>query len=304
MNQIDNASPRRSGHYKSIALNCVFDIRDIFTIHYFEYDCGYVYKGEKHDFWEMLYVDSGAVSVIAGEQELVLEKGYVVFHQPDEFHAFRAVGKKALNLIVVSFDCDSPYMDAFRGKVLCTNESQIRLFGSLVEDAKRAFCMPLVNPLRCRSDAPFGAEQVFKSTLELLLIDLYRSVNEEAQAPAAASVSGNRQNLVDQVTLYLQERLTQKLTVADICRENMISRSLLERVFHAYRGCGVIEYFNRMKIEAAMEMIRENRYTYSQIASILNYSSYQYFSLQFRKYVRMSPSEYHSSAKHFHRPRK
>lgn len=229
---------------------------------------------------------------------LVLEKGHVIFHQPNEFHAFRAIGKKAPNLIVISFDCDCPYMDAFREKVLPTTESQVRLFGDLVESAKETFCLPLVNPLRVRSDAPFGAEQLFRSTLERLLIELYQSLSENPQAPASVPVSGNHEHLMEQVMIYLQERLTQKLTVADICRENMVSRSLLQQVFHEYKGCGVIECFNHMKIEAAMEMIRENRYTYSQIATMLNYSSYQYFSLQFRKYVRMSPSEYHSSAKH------
>lgn len=301
MNAIDRTRPRKCGHYRSTALNSVFDIRTIFTIHYFEYDCGFVYKGEKHDFWEMLYVDSGSVEVIAGERQLILEKGHVIFHQPNEFHAFRAIGKKAPNLIVISFDCECPYIDAFREQVISTTESQVRLFGILVEYAKQIFCLPLVNPLRLRGDAPFGAEQIFKSTLERLLIELYQSLNENPSVPAAAPISGNHEHLMEQVMIYLQERLTQKLTVADICRENMISRSLLQRIFHEYKGCGVIECFNRLKIEAAMEMIRENRYTYSQIATILNYSSYQYFSLQFRKYVRMSPSEYHISAKHFHR---
>lgn len=300
MNPSERAAPRKSGHYRSIALDSVFEITTIFTVHYFEYDCGYVFKGEKHDFWEFLYVDAGAVEVIAGERKLLLEKGSVIFHQPNEFHAFRAIGKKAPNLIVVSFDCDSPYMEAFRGRVLQANEAQIRFFGALVEEAKRTFCRPLVSPLRCRADAPFGSEQVFRMTLEHLLISLYRCLNEETQKSAAAPLSGNHQYLVDQVTVYLRERLGQRLTVADICRDNMISRSLLQQVFHENVGCGVIECFNRMKIDAAMEMIRENRYTYSQIAEILNYSSYQYFSLQFRKYARMSPSEYHSSAKHFH----
>ena len=300
MNQSDGPSPRKSGHYKSIALNSVFNITTIFTIHYFEYDCGYVFKGEKHDFWEILYVDSGAVEVIAGDRKMLLEKGNVIFHQPNEFHAFHAIGKKAPNLIVISFDCDSPNMEVFREKVLPVNELQVRLFGILVEEAKRTFCLPLASPLRCRPDAPFGSEQVLRSVLEILMIHLYRSLNEESEMPKAAPASGSHQHLVEQVTAYLQARIGQSLTVADICRDNMISRSLLQRVFHEYKGCGVIEYFNRMKIDAAMELIRENRYTYSQIAGMLNYSSYQYFSLQFRKYVRMSPSEYHSSAKHFH----
>jgi AraC-like DNA-binding protein len=60
-----------------------------------------------------------------------------------------------------------------------------------------------------------------------------------------------------------------------------------------------MEYFSWLKIEAAKKLIRENRYNYSQIANLLGYSSYQYFSLQFKNYTRMTPSQYHRSIKSF-----
>lgn len=290
-------------NYKSIALNPVLEIPSIYTIHYFEYDCDYVFKGERHDFWEILFVDYGAVEVTAGDRKLILEKGSIIFHQPNEFHALRAIGKNAPNLIVVSFDCDAPCMDLFREKVIQADEQEIQLLGKLVEEARRTFCLPLTNPLRYRYDAPFGSEQIFRSLLELLMITLYRRIADEpATRLEAVESSGNGSHfkLMEQVTGYLQERIYQNLTVADICRDNMISKSLLQRVFHEQKGCGVIEYFNRMKIDTAKKLIRENQYTYSQIAGMLNYSSYQYFSLQFKKFARMSPSEYHSSTQYFH----
>ena len=183
------------------------------------------------------------------------------------------------------------------------SEADTQILGRLVEEARNTFCLPLTNPLRHRYEAPFGSEQIFKIYLELLLISLYRRL---ANAPAAAAqnsiFSGNGVHfrLMEQVTAYLQEHVYQNLTVADICREYNISKSLLQQIFHEEKGCGVIEYFNRMKIDTAKRLIRENQYTYSQIASMLNYSSYQYFSLQFKKFARMSPSEYHSSSQYFH----
>lgn len=303
MKQSDCMLPKKYKNYKSITLHEVFDISAIYTVHYFEYDCDYVFKGEQHDFWELLFVDAGAVEVTAEDRKLVLEKGDIIFHQPNEFHALRAIGKNAPNLIVISFDCDSPHMEMFLEKVIQANETEIHTLGRLVDEARNAFCLPLTNPLRHRYDAPFGSEQIFKLHLELLLISLYRHL---ANAPTAISDStvpsgnGVHIRLMGQVTAYLQERVYQSLTVADICRDNNISKSLLQQIFHEQKGCGVIEYFNRMKIDTAKRLIRENQYTYSQIASMLNYSSYQYFSLQFRKFARMSPSEYHSSSQYFH----
>lgn len=61
----------------------------------------------------------------------------------------------------------------------------------------------------------------------------------------------------------------------------------------------MIEYFCRLKIDVAKNLIRESKYNFTEIANVLDYSSYQYFSLQFKKYTRMSPSEYLTSIQNF-----
>ena len=78
----------------------------VVTVHYFEYSSSYCFEGEKHDFWEFVYVDKGEVDVIAGGRQLRLGRGNLLFHPPGEFHALRATGGSAPNLVVVSFFCE------------------------------------------------------------------------------------------------------------------------------------------------------------------------------------------------------
>lgn len=104
---------------------------------------------------------------------------------------------------------------------------------------------------------------------------------------------------VEQVVQYLNQNITEKLSVSQICKDNMIGRSHLQKIFHQEKNCGVMEYFSYLKINAAKKLIRENRYNFSQIANMLSYSSYQYFSLQFKKATSMTPSEYYKSIKSF-----
>ena len=89
-------------------------VREIYTVHYFEYTGTCSFPGEQHDFWELLYVDKGEIQVRAGERTCRLRRGRLIFHAPGEFHAFSAVGT-APDLVVVSFRCDSPEMACFRG---------------------------------------------------------------------------------------------------------------------------------------------------------------------------------------------
>ena len=64
----------------------------IVTVHYFEYAKNYVFEGEKHDFWELLYVDKGEVEVMADSTGYRLRQGDMIFHKPDEFHNVFANG--------------------------------------------------------------------------------------------------------------------------------------------------------------------------------------------------------------------
>ncbi len=295
--------------YESITLREELSIKDIYSIHYFEYSKDFIYEGESHDFWELLFVDFGSIEVTANTQTIPLKKGEMIFHKPNEFHALRADGKVAPNLIVISFKCDAPCMHFFENQIITIDNNENFYLGQLIAEAKRTFYTPLNNPLICKlnrySQTIFGSEQIIKTSLELMLINIFRRLapRDNTQFAPSPPPPMNSQNSdmtrMNQIVQYLNKHVRERLTVSDICRDNIIGKSQLQHLFHQYEGCGVIEYFSRLKIDTAKMMIRENRYSFTEIANALNYSSYQYFSLQFKKYTRMSPSEYSSSTKIF-----
>ena len=97
--------------YIKTKLKHSIDIDAIITLHYFEYMKNFEFKGESHNFWEFLYVDKGTVAVRADDTWTTLKTGDIIFHQPNEFHAIKSIGKDSPNLVVMSFTCDSPAMD-------------------------------------------------------------------------------------------------------------------------------------------------------------------------------------------------
>lgn len=284
--------------YRTTVLRRELDVRGVITVHYFEFARDYLFTGEAHPFWELLYVDKGSVMVDAGGERYHLRHGELIFHQPDEFHTVVADGVNAPNLAVISFDCPSPSMDFFRGRLLHAGEAERELLSRILREAEAAFATPLDNPavtcLKRADNAPFGSEQMIALLLEELLIGLIRRERGEQHAARITSTvkrrSGNE--LAARVIAYMEENAGGSLTFSDICRFSAQSATNLKTIFKSVTGMGVMEYYRRLKIEMAKKMLREGEGNVTQIADRLGYASVHYFSRYFKQATGMTPTEY------------
>ncbi len=281
-------------------LNHFIHIPKIYTIHYFEYMKDFIFTGETHNFWEFIYVDKGMVRINMGNTVHLLNKGDIAFHKPNEFHAVEATGEIAPNLIVISFECKNSAMNFFKRQILQLDERDRALLADILIEARKFFDCPLNDPymkyMPQKEIVPDGTEHLIQLYLELFLIRLYRRYNGPTDASALSAVK-NSADVFNRIADYMELNISSHLTLEQICKDNMISRSQLQKVFQKECNQGVIEYFSTKKIEAAKQMIRNGKLNLSQISEQLGYSSLHYFSRQFKKITDMSPSEYASSVK-------
>ena len=279
--------------------NCI-TVDSIYTIHYFEYTNNFYFAGESHDFWEFIYVDKGSVDICMDDKQITLKKGDIAFHRPNEFHKVSTFGHTAPNLVVISFESHSPLMEFFCCQVLKTEQRERSLLADVLIEAKRLFESPLDDPYLTemirKDDAPIGTEQLIKIHLEQFLIHLVQRYTLEEESDLEYSPQ-NTTDIFKRVTAYMEDNITKHLTIEQICWDNMIGRTKLQKIFHVETGIGIIDYFSKMKISAAKHMIRDGKLNFSQISEQLGYSSIHYFSRQFKKITGMSPSDYASSVK-------
>ena len=279
--------------YESITLSQELIVNKLYSMHYFEYMNDFVFKGESHDFWEFLCVDKGELFVTADAAEYHLKKGDIIFHCPNEFHSVRCDGRSAPNIIVISFECQSPAMSFFEHHLLTT------FLGRLDN--------PFQTKLLQNPDAPFGGEHLIRNYIEQLLISLIRRYTSSMPSedgggmPFSSKSKSTAHNadseLYDRMIKYMENHLSSQLTIDQLCKDTLIGRSKAQKIFHDRHHCGVINYFSAMKITAAKELIRSNSMNFTQISEHLGYTSIHYFSRQFKKITGMTPSEYASSIK-------
>lgn len=291
--------------YTPTSLPCEIIINSIITIHYFEYPVGFEFLGERHDFWEFLYVDKGIVEVTTDNATYTIESGMLIFHKPMEFHAIRALGNKAPNLVAMSFTSKSESMKFFEEKQYLLNENEKKFISQIIAESKHAYLnainIPSIEKMIKDPNAPFGSFQIIKHCLERLFIDLYRRDTSSTKYKRDVSIKQkNTRNLIlCSATSYLEQNINNRLTVKDICEHTMVSKSQLQHVFQKEFGHGVIEHFNQMKIELAKDYIRNESMNFTEISCLLGFGSIHYFSKKFKQITKMTPTEYALSIKSF-----
>lgn len=274
------------------------NVSKIVSIHYYEFNQSFTFSGEKHNSWEIVYVDSGCVEIIRDTETVILKQGDIIFHKPNEFHAIKSYNS-CPNVFVISFVCKSAPMEDFNHFRTSLNKNLKPFIASIIDEAERTYHIPKndisFKKLAFKSNAPIGGDQLIKTYLEQFLIFLAR----ENASKHELSVFPSKENLAPQLVIdikdYINSHITSNLRMDDICTFFGYSKTYICQLFKAYCSVSVMKYCNIKKIDYAKKMIRENRYNITQISNHLSFDNPQYFSRVFKRITGITPTEFANS---------
>ena len=278
-------------------------IDKLITFYYKELTNKFMTRGERHDFWEFVYVDNGEIEILTDSTQYNLAQGDIIFYKPNEFHAGRARNNTSPNLIIISFECSAPCMEFFQNKTFQLDEEERKILSKLIKEGSQAFDPPIDSPNmrfpKRRKDAQFGSEQMIKNYLEILLILMIRkgNIRQEPERLPIITTENREMGLIELIVEYMKNHVSENISPEQLCTEFTISRTQLMTAFKAKMGMGIKEYFNKIKIGKAKQLIRTGEYNFTQIAEKLSYSSIHYFSRHFKDLTNMTPTEYARSVK-------
>lgn len=284
--------------YQILKPHNVISISGLYSLHYFQFASGYVFSGEKHDFWEIAYIDHGEAEIGAGDEVCQLYPGQLIFHKPNEFHTIWANYTKGTSIFVISFACNSPAMRAFRGKQYTLLSPQRRLLSHMIAEGQRVFGPVLdvsdqksLHPL---PTAPRGGVQMIVLFLTQLLLDLLRTQQAIPQHPPRARVTEEEDFTVyfERARELMISQLDGSLRFAQVCRQVGLSATVFKERFRRYTGVPVMDYYRRLRIDEARRQLRNGKSNITQIADSLGYSSIAAFSRQFKQVMNLTPTEY------------
>ncbi len=284
--------------YVKTQLQNVINISKIVTVHYYEFDKNFVFKGESHDFWEMVYIDKGRVQVRRDKENLILSQGKIIFHRPNEFHSIKALDS-APNFFVVSFVCNSPLMTYLEKYHTVLNKTLHGFISSVIKEAENTYVIPKNDPalkkLIKKDTAPIGGEQLIKTYLEQFLIFLIRNIVKKEEPNVFPTKESMETHLVSSAKRLIEEKAEEPFRVNDLCIALGYSKSYLSKLFHEQTGETIANFAVRQKIKRAKQLIREGNLNFAQISEKLSFDNPQYFSRVFKRITGMSPTEFKQS---------
>jgi len=276
-------------------LNTVINIKEIITIHYFEHAKDFNFGGEKHDFWELVYIVKGRVGVMADTTGYSLKEGEVIFHRPNEYHNIWA-DKADTNVIIITFVCNDPAMNYFNKKILNLNYLHKNILSLILKEAKETFSGSLdilyQTKMTKKNHTPFGSEQLIKTYLEQLLISLIRFDTSVSKETDEQIKSVHEDRIIEAIIIFLKSNINRQLCLDDICKNICFSKSYIKQLFKRKKQQGIMQYFIHLKIKEAKRLIKEGAYNFTQISEMLGFSSVHYFSRVFKNKTGLSPRMY------------
>ena len=280
------------------------EIEGFNSIYYFEFGKNFTHTPEKHDFWEMTYIDSGEIQAITEGHARTISQGQILFNKPNELHAHVSNNKVPNNMLVISFTSNSPAMSFFDKKVFTLDKTPKTLLSLFISEAKRALGeVPHdynnKNALDF-SNAPFGSLQLLECYLTEFLIVLKRSSEESISRVIRTKDSRElgQSSIAELIVGYLGENVYNNVSLSDISAKFFMGKTQLCKIFNEQFDEGPIEYYTRLKMTEAKKQLREGKISVSKLSDMLGYSSIHNFSRAFKKYSGVSPTEYKKRINH------
>lgn len=249
-----------------------------------------------HDFVEVLIVVGGATSYefrdgkrfdLIGGQFLVIPAGV-------EHRGVNNVRSPArLSGIMVDPHCRTPLK-----KAGWTERDAKKILHTLnVSTVRAAPCGTLLQTMARHLDGAIRAVQQRKEYARSHLRLLLCQVLIELALQIDHSLDSQPLELIDKAISFMRTHQGDEYRLDDLAAHANCSRAQLFKVFKKETGMTPNDFWKRIRIETAQDLLRTSDRTITDIAMTCGFTTSQYFSSVFRNYIGVTPREYRRLAK-------
>ena len=260
-------------------LKRLIDLTGIGTAFIKKMDVGYSSKGEFHKTWEIILAIEGEVSVATDKDVFTLKKHCVAIHPPMEFHRhFNSSGQKN-TFAVITFEASC--FPVSETSVFNITPYEVQEFISIIQEINTIFLFDGIHVVAPKKPESASVQEII-SRSELL----WNTVVSRKSIPR-----NNTSPDYSRIVEFLSSNTDLNLKLADIAESLNMSQSNVKRVFSMYSGIGIMTYFKQLKVQRAIELLKQGL-SVQEVSEKLSYSSPSVFCNSFRRITGRAPSTF------------
>lgn len=253
-------------------------VKEILVYYYQVKNTNYVFPGEVHQYWELTFIDSGhLISEVEGK-EYHLNQYDCMLYSPGQYHSQKTDDENACSYLTVIFEISDFPANLLNNRVFHASRGIVYTLQEFINTAEKE-------------------ESLYKDLcicyLNETIIQLLQLQSTKAIKPAYSPVQQKIENeLLNEIIIYINDNIYSPITVEQLCHEFSTSRSSLQQLFNKNLNIAPKQYISQLKLKKAKYLIKENKYTISEISDKLGFTSIHYFSRKFKQEFNIAPSDY------------
>ena len=258
-------------------INKIFDITRFCSAFTFDWDFDFNFSGEHHDFWEIVFIESGKAEVTEDENVYLLVAGDVIIHAPMEFHTIRSAGGTCPQGYVVSFCVSGELPSELKSGVFTLSHSEQQEYIRM--------CRKTIHYHVFENSQPIYLGQELANLWSAFFINLtkYTSCAKISVCSGASEYK--------RIASMMADHVCDNYTLSDFAAESNMSVSNVKYIFNRYANVSPKYYYDQLRADHAAELLLSGM-SVSQVSEKMNFSSAGYFTVFFKRYYRKNPLEY------------
>ena len=255
------------------------NIPEIMAYYYTIKSPNYKFKGERHNIYELTFVDNGTLETSIDNVNYTLNSYDLIIYGKNQLHTQAVNSDSSCSYLTVMFDMECKDDSLICNKVFHCRKELYR--------AIRTFAKNISSTL------PYS-ENLILSNFHEIIIRLFQDdyLGEETDKLPTETQQYFQDELLEGILAYIDKMVCEPITIEELCSKFSVSRSSLQTLFKNNLNTTPKKYINDLKLAKSKLLIKENKYTISEIAFMLGFSSIHYFSRSFTHHFEISPSEY------------
>lgn len=273
---------------KEYPFHFYYDNLELFDFHCIEWHW--------HTEFEFVYVETGTVYFGISDKQFALSEGQGVFINSKILHRYFSQGKAIVpNFVLMPYFIAAQDSLIYQKYVLPIMASPMdyQIFSSDIPWQAQA--LSLMREITAAQEKASDVELVSSYLIQKIWHILYQNTDVEHMGKKE-NYSASSQARLQLMMQYIHQKFAYNISLSDIADQAKVSKSTALNLFQRYLGISPVTYLVNYRLQEAAKLLASTEKKVTVISKDTGFDSVDYFCKAFKKYYKLTPTEYRKKA--------